>query len=134
MKVSTKDTIVSFLIILLSGLLATVNVWVDKVQDIHITINDLYLIFLVAGWSFLFNGLYYKINSYKIIGTLVIIISFIVIRSQVLITPSQYLKEMQVYNSVDVFMSKRILEKKNVPENVRKIALDTINKNEEKLI
>jgi hypothetical protein len=134
MKVSTKDTIVSFLIILLSGLLATVNVWVDKVQDIHITINDLYLIFLVAGWSFLFNGLYYKINSYKIIGTLVIIISIIVIRSQVLITPSQYLKEMQVYNSVDVFMSKRILEKKNVPENVRKIALDTINKNEEKLI
>jgi hypothetical protein len=44
----------------LSGLLSTMNVWVDKVDDIRFSINDLYMTLLMTGWMFLFMGLVYE--------------------------------------------------------------------------
>ena len=45
---------------ILSGLLTTMNVWVDKVDDITFSINDAYMILLMTGWIFLFMGLIYQ--------------------------------------------------------------------------
>jgi hypothetical protein len=45
---------------LLSGLLSTMNVWVDKVDDIRFSINDAYMTLLMTGWMFLFMGLIYQ--------------------------------------------------------------------------
>ena len=52
--------VIMFFIMLLSGLLSTMNVWVDKVDDIRFSINDAYMTLLMSGWMFLFMGLIYK--------------------------------------------------------------------------
>ena len=54
------DNIVMFCIMILSGLLTSMNVWVDKWDDIGFSINDLYMTLLMTGWSFLFMGIYYS--------------------------------------------------------------------------
>ena len=36
----------------MSGLLSTMNVWVDKVDDIRFSINDAYMTLLMTGWMF----------------------------------------------------------------------------------
>ena len=51
---------IMFVIMILSGLLSTMNVWVDKIDDIRFSINDVYMILLMTGWMFLFMGLIYK--------------------------------------------------------------------------
>jgi len=49
-----------FFIMILSGLLSTMNVWVDKIDDIRFSINDVYMTLLMTGWMFLFTGLIYQ--------------------------------------------------------------------------
>ena len=36
--------VIMFFIMILSGLLTTMNVWVDKADDIRFSLNDLYMI------------------------------------------------------------------------------------------
>jgi hypothetical protein len=49
-----------FFIMILSGLLTTMNVWVDKVDDIRFSINDAYMILLMSGWMFFIMGMIYR--------------------------------------------------------------------------
>jgi hypothetical protein len=39
--------IIMFFIMIISGLLSTMNVWVDKISDIRLGLNDLYMILLM---------------------------------------------------------------------------------------
>ena len=48
---------IMFFIMILSGLLSTMNVWVDKLDDIRFSINDAYMTLLMTGWMFFFMGL-----------------------------------------------------------------------------
>ena len=41
---------VMFIIMIVSGLLSTMNVWVDKIEDIRFSLNDLYMTLLMTGW------------------------------------------------------------------------------------
>ena len=59
MKHSHNYTVM-FVIMILSGLLSTMNVWVDKYDDIRFSMNDVYMIMLMTGWMFLFMGLVYQ--------------------------------------------------------------------------
>ena len=43
-----------FAIMFVSGLLSTMNVWVDKVEDMRFSANDLYMILLMSGWMLFF--------------------------------------------------------------------------------
>jgi len=56
----TNHYVIMFFIMVLSGLLSTMNVWVNKVDDIRFSINDLYMTLLMTGWMFLFMGLVYQ--------------------------------------------------------------------------
>ena len=49
-----------FFIMILSGLLSTMNIWVDKLDDVRISVNDAYMTLLMTGWMFLFMGLVYQ--------------------------------------------------------------------------
>ena len=70
---SNNHYIVMFFIMLLSGLLSTMNIWADKLDDIRFSINDGYMILLMTGWMFLFMGLFYKELNIFIIGLLQIL-------------------------------------------------------------
>jgi hypothetical protein len=98
----------------LSGLLSTMNVWVDKVDDIRFSINDAYMTLLMTGWMFLFMGLIYQEISVFFIGASLVIMNIWCIREQFLVTETQYKLGMIPHHSMAVHMSKKLLEKENI--------------------
>jgi len=98
---------------ILSGLLSTMNVWVDKLDDIRFSINDAYMALLMSGWMFLFMGIIYRETNVFFIGLLLVIVNIWCIRTQFLITETQYKLGMIPHHSMAIHMSKKLLEKNN---------------------
>jgi hypothetical protein len=98
---------------LLSGILSTMNVWVDKVDDIRFSINDAYMTLLMTGWMFLFMGVIYQEMSVFFIGLSLILFNIWCIRTQFLVTETQYKLGMIPHHSMAIHMSKKLLEKEN---------------------
>jgi len=104
---------IMFFIMILSGLMSTMNVWVDKLDDVRFSINDAYMTLLMTGWMFLFMGLVYKDKKIFVIGLLLIIFNIWAIRTQFMITETQYKLGMIPHHSMAIHMSKKLLEKNN---------------------
>jgi hypothetical protein len=120
-----------FGIMVLSGVLSTMNVWVDKIDDIRFSLNDAYMTLLMTGWMFLFMGLVYQEMVVGFIGLSLIIFNIWCIRTQFMITETQYTLGMIPHHSMAVHMSKKLLEKetKMVPfvTNIIKTQEDEIS-------
>jgi hypothetical protein len=116
---------------ILSGLLSTMNVWVDKFDDIRFSINDLYMTLLMTGWMFLFMGLFYKEKNVFYIGLLLLICNIWAIRTQFLVNESQYKLGMIPHHSMAVHMSKKLLEKES---NISPLLKNIINEQEKEII
>ena len=123
--------VIMFFIMVLSGLLSTMNVWVDKVDDIRFSVNDAYMTLLMTGWMFLFMGLIYKETSVFFIGLLLILFNIWCIRNQFLVTETQYKLGMIPHHSMAVHMSKKLLEKEN---NISRFVKDIIQNQENEII
>ena len=102
-----------FFIMLLAGALSTMNIWVDKFEDIRFSLNDLYMILLMTGWMFLFMGLVYLDITIGIIGLILVICNIWCIRNQIFIDEKQYRMGMIPHHSMAIFMSKKLAEKNN---------------------
>jgi hypothetical protein len=102
-----------FVIMILSGLLSTMNVWVDKISDIRYSINDVYMTLLMTGWMFLFMGICYRETHIFILGSFLVIVMIICIRKQLFVSQEQYALGMIPHHSMAILMSKKLLEKKN---------------------
>lgn len=100
-----------FFIMIISGLLTTMNVWADKLDDIRFSMNDVYMTLLMTGWMFFFMGLIYREGRVLLFGLTLIAVFFTCIRTQFLVTPSQYALGMIPHHSMAVLMSKRVIEK-----------------------
>jgi len=98
---------------ILSGLLSTMNMWVDKYDDIRISMNDAYMILLMTGWMFFFMGIVYKEKRVILIGISLVAVNLYCIRNQILITETQYKLGMIPHHSMAIHMSKKLLEKEN---------------------
>lgn len=122
--------VIMFFIMVLSGLLSTMNVWVDKMDDIRFSINDVYMTLLMTGWMFLFMGLVYQEISVFFIGLLLIICNVWCIRKQFLVTETQYKLGMIPHHSMAVHMSKKLLEKEN---NISSFVKDIIKTQENEI-
>jgi len=105
--------IVMFFIMIFSGLLSTMNVWVDKLDDIRFSINDVYMTLLMTGWMFLFMGIYYNETSILCLGLCLVVINIWCIRTQFMVTSEQYILGMIPHHSMAVLMSKKLLERKS---------------------
>jgi len=123
--------IIMFFIMILSGLLSTMNVWVDKYDDIRFSINDVYMILLMSGWMFFFMGLIYQEMYIFIIGLLLVITNIWCIRNQFLITETQYKLGMIPHHSMAIHMSKKLLDKKN---NIQAFLENIINTQEKEIL
>jgi len=123
--------VVMFFIMILSGLLSTMNVWVDKYDDIRISLNDLYMILLMCGWMIFFMGLWYRELYPIIIGLSIAIVNIWCIRTQFLITESQYKIGMIPHHSMAILMSKKLLEKEN---NMGDFLENLINTQEKEIV
>jgi Domain of unknown function (DUF305) len=95
---------------ILSGLLTTMNVWVDKWSDIRWSINDIYMTLLMTGWMFLFMGLYYREWIITVIGVVFVVSNIWCIRNQFLVTNEQYILGMIPHHSMAVLMSKKLIQ------------------------
>jgi hypothetical protein len=99
-----------FGIMILSGLLTTMNVWVDKWDDVRFSVNDVYMTLLMTGWMFLFMGLYYSETLILCLGAVLVVANIWCIRTQFLVTTDQYIMGMIPHHSMAILMSKRLLE------------------------
>ena len=111
--VQNNHYLTMFFIMILSGLLSTMNVWVDKLDDIRFSINDAYMTLLMTGWMFFFMGLVYQEIRVLFIGLSLIVINIWCIRNQILIDETQYKLGMIPHHSMAIHMSKKLLEKEN---------------------
>jgi len=93
----------------MSGILSTMNVWVDKYQDIRISINDVYMTLLMTGWMFFFMGIFYMDKPILLFGLSLVLLSVWCIRTQFLVNQTQYIMGMIPHHSMAVHMSKKLL-------------------------
>ena len=100
-----------FLISMAAALLSSMSVWADKVSDVRISLNDFYMAFLMTGWMFFLEGLVTYNKLYFSVGLLLILGSFICIRTQFLVNVSQYARGMIPHHSMAILMSKKLMEK-----------------------
>jgi hypothetical protein len=100
-----------FVIMILSGLLSTMNVWADTYEDIRYSLNDVYMILLMTGWMFLFMGLFYKDFAPFVIGGVLVVVNLWCIRTQFMISQEQYVLGMIPHHSMAIHMSKALLQK-----------------------
>ena len=123
-----------FIIMILAGLLSSMNVWTNKLSDIRLHLNDIYMAILMTGWMFALMGLYYMNMTQIILGTIIIIIMLYMIRTQTFINESQYLSGMIPHHSMAVLMSKRLLEKNLLLEpEIKQLATNIISSQESEI-
>lgn len=104
--------VVMFIIMIISGLLSTMNIWANNsIDDIRFSLNDIYMIFLMTGWMFLFMGIYYKEILIFLFGFALVSINFFCIRMQFMIDTKQFMLGMIPHHSMAIHMSKKLLEK-----------------------
>lgn len=99
-----------FFAMILSGLLTTMNVWADKLDDIRFSLNDIYMVLLMTGWMFFFMGLMYQERGVFLFGLTLVALFFTCIRTQFMVTSKQYALGMIPHHSMAVLMSKRAIK------------------------
>ena len=102
-----------FFIMIISGLLSTMNIWVDNISHIRLSLNDLYMILLMTGWMLFFMGIIYKEFIVIVIGFILVVLNVYLIRTQMFINEYQYRIGMIPHHSMAIHMSKKLLEKEN---------------------
>jgi Domain of unknown function (DUF305) len=98
-------------IMILAGLLSTMNVWAYSIDDVRFTLNDIYMISLMTGWMILGMSLLDGSTYWSLIGSVVVLGSLYAIRTQLFINETQFLRGMIPHHSMAVHMSKMLEEK-----------------------
>ena len=86
---------------------------------------------LMTGWMFLFMGIIYQVISVFFIGLPMVIITIWCIRTQFLVTETQYKLGMIPHHSMAVHMSKKLLEKEN---NISQFVKNIIKTQEKEIL
>ena len=88
------------------------------IDDIKLSLNDIYMALLMSGWMLFLMGIYYMENYIICIGLFLIISNIWAIRIQFMITEKQYLRSMIPRHSMAIHMSKKLLNKENNIKNL----------------
>lgn len=97
---------------LLSGFFSAMYVWADKVSDIRISNNDIFMMTLMTGYMLFFMAIFEDISNitWIVISLLIISVSFYLIRTQTFISKQQYFRGMISHHSMAVHMSRQLLK------------------------
>ena len=109
----SKEIIIMLIIMFISGLLSSMNNWVDKISDVQFHLNDIYMSLLMCGWSLILMGIYYIHYKLLVIGIVLTFIIMYCIRTQLFIDKTHYLKGMIPHHSMAILMSKKLIENNN---------------------
>lgn len=97
-----------FCIMVVSGTLSTMNVWVDKVDDIRFSLNDVYMILLMSGWMLFFMAAMHGDVGISMTGLTLAGFMIFCIRTQLFVSEQQYLTGMIPHHSMAIHMSKQL--------------------------
>ena len=127
-----KEIIIMMIIMFIAGLLSSMNVWVNKISDIHLHLNDIYMSLLMCSWCLILMGIYYINSQILLIGIIFTFIMIYCIRTQIFIDENQYLKGMIPHHSMAVLMSRELLNKEynkeiHLSNDIKKLAKHIIN-------
>jgi hypothetical protein len=123
---------IMFIVMILSGLLSNMNLYVNKIDDIRLSINDIYMTLIMTGWMFLFMGVFDNRCDIFVIGLGLVISNFYFIRTQFLVDETQYKLGMIPHHSMAIHMSKKLLEKQN--NNIDSFVKNIIKTQENEII
>ena len=121
-----------FVIMILSSFLSNMNIYVDKIDDIRFSINDIYMSLLMTGWMFLFMGIFDKRCDIIVIGLVLVLCNFYFIRIQFLVDEKQYKLGMIPHHSMAIHMSKKLLEKENI--KIKNLVKNIIKTQEQEIL
>lgn len=99
------------LIMILSGLLSSMSFWADKLSDMRLSINDIYMIVLMTSWMVFFMYIIHGNYTMAAISSIVIIATYYAIRKQLFVSKRQFYTGMIPHHSMALLMGKRVLEK-----------------------
>lgn len=131
MHASYRHYAMMFVIMILAGVLSTMNVWADKFDDMRLSLNDAYMILLMTGWMFFFMGLFDGALMITVLGLILALGCLWCIRTQFGISESQYLTGMIPHHSMAVLMSKRLLDKSDKSDITIQPFLDNLIKTQD---
>jgi hypothetical protein len=97
----------------LAGYASTMNMWVEKWEDVRFSLNDFYGVGLMTGWMFFFMGLFHLHIKLAFAGLVCAGLFFLLIRKQAFVTEIQYLRGMIPHHSMALLMSKQAEKKPN---------------------
>lgn len=122
------------LIMILSGILSTMNVWADKVTDVRFTLNDVYMILLMTGWMLLFMGLLNRNTTVIVFGAFLVALNIWCIRTQFAISARQYIQGMIPHHSMAVHMSRKLLETSTTTPEIQRFVQSIIQNQEDEIM
>jgi hypothetical protein len=122
-------------IMFISGLLGSRYVWADKVSDIRISVNDIYMIALMTGYMLLFMIVFEDMTNtiWLVFSLLIITVSLWLIRTQRYVSKQQFFTGMIPHHSMAVHMSRRLLQRTDLTPQETEFA-QSILKTQEKEI
>lgn len=126
--IEMDHNVIMLLACFFAGWASTMNVWVDKWDDIYLHLNDFYMVGLMTGWMFFFMGLFEWNTNKMMFGGLGAALFFYLIRNQTFVTEIQYLRGMIPHHSMAIHMSHKLKNSSIQP------LLDEIIDNQEKEI
>lgn len=122
-----------FFIMLLSGLLSTMNIWVFEKDHMRLSVNDLYMIFLMIGWMFFFMGLFQENKITLLLSSFGVLLILFGIRYQFFVSENQFVKGMIVHHSMALTMAKRLQEKGIQSKTLENLVLNILKTQTEEI-
>jgi hypothetical protein len=132
---SNESIIVMVICMILAGTISGMNSFVNNINDIRLNINDFYMSLMMIGLMFILMSIYYKSMKLFIFGTIVSIITFILLRNQIFVNEYNYIQSMIPHHSMAVMMSKKVLDKKNIyiSEDIKSLGKNIIDSQEQEI-
>lgn len=126
---SNESIIVMSICMILAGTISGMNSFVNNINDMRLNINDFYMSLMMIGLMFILMAIYYKSMKLFIFGTIVSIITFVLLRNQVFVNEYNYVTSMIPHHSMSLMMSKKLLNKLDVPisEEIELLAKNIID-------
>jgi hypothetical protein len=118
---------------IIAGLLSSMYIWVDKIDDVRITLNDIYMISLMTGWMLLFMNIGNNLLI-SFISIIIILLSLLAIRKQFGINKKIFFRGMIPHHSMAIHMSKKLLQKNNTLTDEERRLINSIIITQEKEI
>lgn len=121
---------IMIIIMILSGLLSSMWVWSDKISDIRITLNDLFMIGLMTAWMISFMSVINSDKKIAAISLLFVSIFYFLIRFQYRVGLKQFYQGMIPHHSMAILMGKNVLKKSGLNQQDRQFIENIITTQE----